>query len=33
VTSATGPSTSSDVAIGGEDKAINRKLKSICKGC
>jgi hypothetical protein len=33
-TSATGPSTSGDAAVDAEDPtAINRKLKSICKGC
>jgi hypothetical protein len=32
-TDATGPNKSGDVAIGAEDKAVDRKLKSICKGC
>jgi hypothetical protein len=32
-TAATGPKTSGDVAIEAEDKAIDRKLKSICRGC
>jgi hypothetical protein len=32
-TAATGPQTDSDVAIDKEDKAIDHKLKSICKGC
>jgi hypothetical protein len=30
---ATGPQTNGDVAIDQEDKAIDRKLKSICRGC
>jgi hypothetical protein len=29
----TGPSTSGDAAIDAEDKAVDRKLKSICRGC
>jgi len=33
VTFASGPSTSGDAAIDAEDKALNRKLKSICRGC
>jgi hypothetical protein len=32
-TAATGPQTNGDVAIDQEDKAIDRKLKSICRGC
>jgi hypothetical protein len=32
-TSASGPSTSGDAAIDAEDKALNRKIKSICRGC
>jgi hypothetical protein len=32
-TAATGPRTSGDAAIDAEDKAIDRKLKSICRGC
>jgi hypothetical protein len=32
-TSATDPSVNSDVAIDAEGKAIDRKLKSICRGC
>ena len=32
-TTATGPQTSGDAAIDAEDKAIDRKLKSICRGC
>ncbi|MEA2792679.1 MAG: hypothetical protein QOI87_59 [Bradyrhizobium sp.] len=32
-TSASGPPTSGDAAIDAEDKALNRKLKSICRGC
>jgi hypothetical protein len=32
-TSAAGPQTNGDPAIDAEDKQINRKLKSICKGC
>ena len=31
--SAPGPSTRGDAAIDAEDKAIDRKLKSICRGC
>jgi hypothetical protein len=31
--SVTGPSTSGDAAIDAEDKAVDRKLKSICRGC
>jgi hypothetical protein len=30
---ASGPQSSSDAAIDAEDKAIDRKLKSICRGC
>jgi hypothetical protein len=29
----TGPNNSADATINTEDKAIDRKLKSICKGC
>jgi hypothetical protein len=32
-TAATGPQAPGDVAIDQEDKAIDRKLKSICRGC
>jgi hypothetical protein len=32
-TAATGPQTSSDVAIDREDKAIDLRLRSICRGC
>jgi hypothetical protein len=32
-TAATGPQSSGDAAIDAEDKAIDRKLKSICRGC
>jgi hypothetical protein len=32
-TAATGPSQSGDVAVDAENKAIDRKLKSICRGC
>jgi len=32
-TSATDPSVNPDVAIDAEGKAIDRKLKSICRGC
>jgi hypothetical protein len=32
-TAATGPQTSGDVAVGKEDKAIDKKIKSICRGC
>jgi len=32
-TAAAGPQTNGDVAIEQEDKAIDRKLKSICRGC
>jgi len=31
--SVTGPSTSGDAAVDAEDKAVDRKLKSICRGC
>jgi hypothetical protein len=31
--SAPGPSTSGDAAVDAENKAIDRKLKSICRGC
>jgi hypothetical protein len=31
--SATDPLTSDDAALNAEDKAIDRKLKSICRGC
>jgi hypothetical protein len=29
----TGPSSSNDAAIDAEDKALDHKLKSICRGC
>ena len=32
-TAATGPQTSGDVAVDKEDKAIDKKIKSICRGC
>jgi hypothetical protein len=32
-TEATGPQTSGDAAIEQENKAIDRRLKSICRGC
>ena len=32
-TAATGPQDKGDVATDKEDQAINRKLKSICRGC
>jgi hypothetical protein len=32
-TAATGPQTSGDVEIDAENKATDRKLKSICRGC
>ena len=32
-TAATSPQTNGDVAIDQEDEAIDRKLKSICRGC
>jgi hypothetical protein len=32
-TAATGPQDKGDVAIDKEDQAINRKLKTICRGC
>ncbi len=32
-TAATSPQTKSNIAIEKEDKAIDRKLKSICRGC
>lgn len=32
-TDAEGPNKSGDAAIDAEDKAVDRKLKSICKGC
>jgi hypothetical protein len=32
-TAATGPSQSGDVAVDAENKVIDRKLKSICRGC
>jgi hypothetical protein len=30
---ATGPRTNGDAAIDAEDQAIDRKIKSICRGC
>jgi hypothetical protein len=32
-TAATGPQTKGDIAIDEENKVIDRKLKSICRGC
>jgi len=32
-TAATGPQRESDIAIDGENKEIDRKIKSICRGC
>jgi hypothetical protein len=32
-TAATGPNAKGDVAIDPEDKAVDRKIRSICKGC
>ena len=32
-TAAIGPQTNSDIVIDREDKAIDRKIKSICRGC
>jgi hypothetical protein len=32
-TSATDPSVNPDVAIDAETKAVDRKLKGICRGC
>jgi hypothetical protein len=32
-TAVTDPQTNGDAAIDAEDKQINRKLKSICRGC
>jgi hypothetical protein len=32
-TAATGPSQNGDVAIDAENKTIDHKLKSICRGC
>jgi hypothetical protein len=32
-TAATGPQTGGDAAIDAENKAIDRRLKSICRGC
>jgi hypothetical protein len=32
-TTVIGPQTNGDAAIDAEDKQINRKLKSICRGC
>jgi hypothetical protein len=32
-TSATGPQTDTDAAIETENKAVDSKLKSICRGC
>jgi hypothetical protein len=32
-TAATGPNAKGDVATDAEDKAVDRKIKSICKGC
>jgi hypothetical protein len=32
-TAASGPQTGGDAAIDAEDKAIDRKLTSICRGC
>jgi hypothetical protein len=32
-TAATGPRTNGDITIDDEEKAIDRKLQSICRGC
>jgi hypothetical protein len=32
-TAATGPQEKGDVSIDKEDKEVDRKLKSICRGC
>jgi hypothetical protein len=32
-TAATGPQTKGDTALDKEDRDIDRKLKSICRGC
>jgi hypothetical protein len=32
-TAVTGPNTKGDAAVDAEEKAVDRKIKSICKGC
>jgi hypothetical protein len=32
-TSVTGPSNTNDAAIDAENNAVDRKVKSICRGC